>query len=108
MKQRIGYLLVQNSSKSVKYVLYWVVSYVGLRTDIQSLSFIQISLGRTLKSTIHLQLNLNQLHTSTMGPKRRLPAKQTPLAEAALSQIPATQVLDSGDESIHSNTYFGS
>lgn len=30
-----------------------------------------------------------------MGPKRGLPAKQTSLTEAALSQIPATQVLDS-------------
>jgi len=30
-----------------------------------------------------------------MGPKRRLPAKQTSLTEAALSQVPATQVLDS-------------
>src|SRR5271155_207519 len=39
MKQRIGYFLVQKSSKSVKCVLYWVVSYVGLRTDIQSLKF---------------------------------------------------------------------
>src|SRR5271170_784079 len=47
-----------------------------------------------LKS-IHLQFNLIQLHTSTMGPKRRLPAKQTSLTEAALSQVPATQVLDS-------------
>ena len=46
-----------------------------------------------LKS-IHLQFNLIQLHTSTMGPKRRLTAKQTSLTEAALSQVPATQVLD--------------
>ena len=30
-----------------------------------------------------------------MGPKRRLLAKQTSLTEAALSQVPATQVLDS-------------
>src|SRR5271170_2809939 len=67
---------------------------MGLRLDWipeRSLKFYIISLGGTLQSSIHPI----QLHTSTMGPKRRLPAKQTSLTEAELSQVPATQVLDS-------------
>src|SRR5271154_2196682 len=92
MKQRIGYLLVQKLSKSVSmcYTGWFRTSDSELIS--RALSF--ISLGGTLQSSIHLI----QLHTSTMGPKRRLPAKQTSLTEAELSQVPATRVLDSVKE----------